>query len=89
MDSSSLSLAFSIDHVDTFGTLETVLAIARRIGLELTAMSFDISCLGPSAALSLRTDDADKLDLFTLRLGNVIGVCDIDTVSMCRQFLQQ
>ena len=69
-----LSLRFSIDPDSSFDTLETVLAIARRIGLQLVHLELRA---GARACVELRAADADPLALFCARLHNVIGVDEI------------
>jgi hypothetical protein len=69
-----LSLSFSIDPDSTFDTLEMVLAIARRIGLQLAKLELRA---GARVFIALRADDADPLALFCARLHNVIGVHEV------------
>jgi len=77
MNSPTLSLTFSIDSADPMATLEQVLATARRGGLCLASIAFTHGAHDASAAMRLRADDADRLDLFVLRLGNLIDVGDV------------
>ena len=67
-----LTVTFSIDPGDALGTLEAVLAIARRGGLQLGALE-----LRSHARLELRAPDPDLLDLFLARLHNQIGVQEL------------
>lgn len=77
MNSPTLSLSFSVARHDTLGTLETVLSIARRGGLQLAGMTLHESRPFDVATMTLRADDSDRLDLFVRRLGNVIDVSNI------------
>jgi hypothetical protein len=74
MTCAHLSLSFSIDPDSTFDTLEMVLAIARRIGLQLTRLELRA---GQRVFIALRADDDDPLALFRARLHNVIGVDEV------------
>jgi hypothetical protein len=67
-----LTVTFSIDPGDTLGTLEAVLAIARRGGLQLGTLE-----LRSQARLELRAPDPDLLDLFLARLHKQIGVQEL------------
>lgn len=83
MNSSHLLLRFDIDPGDTFGTLESVLAMARRGGLELERLATQTQGRQHHVRLGLGAADADLLHLFLARLGNQIGVSaiDIETIS--------
>lgn len=78
MTPSHLPLNFSIDPDHVFDTLETVLAIARRIGLRMAHLQLR----GETVFIDLHAGDADALTLFRARLHNVIGVHDI-VVNVC------
>lgn len=73
-----LALTFTIDRQATLDTMEAVLAIARRGGLQLAALQLRTRAHDDSAYLELLAPDPDLLDLFLARLGNLIGVSDID-----------
>jgi hypothetical protein len=64
-----LTVTFFIDPDDSLGTLEAVLAIARRGGLQLAALELHVR-----ARLDLHAPDPDLLDLFLARLHRQIGV---------------
>lgn len=74
MTCAHLSLSFSIDPDSPFDTLEMVLAIARRIGLQLAQLELRA---GARVFIALRADDDDPLALFCARLHNVIGVHEV------------
>jgi hypothetical protein len=78
MTSARLPLSFSIDPACLFDTLETVLAIARRIDLRMTHLQLR----GATVFIDLHASDADALALFRARLHNVIGVHDI-VINVC------
>lgn len=78
MNSPTLSLSFSVARHDTPGTLETVLSIARRGGLQLAGLTLHEGLPFDVATMTVRAADRERLDLFVLRLGNVIDVSDID-----------
>ncbi|NHZ81512.1 hypothetical protein F2P44_19845 [Massilia sp. CCM 8695] len=77
MNDSHLPLSFSVSKTATLDTLEAVLAIARRGGLQLAALALDSRAGDDTVFLNLRAPDADLLDLFMARLNNVIGITDI------------
>ena len=58
---------------DPLGAIEAVLATARRGGIDLLWMELAAGKL----ALHLRAADAERLELFTARLDNLIGVGDL------------
>lgn len=72
-----LALTFSIDPQHTLDTMEAVLAIARRGGLQLGALQLGPRAQDGRAYLELQAPDPDLLDLFLARLHNLIGVADI------------
>jgi hypothetical protein len=67
------NLTFTLEPASLIDTLEAVLAIARRGGLRLAALTLQRQ----QVALELEADDSDLIDLFNARLHNVIGVHDI------------
>ncbi len=73
MTSARLPLCFCIDPDSPLDTLEMVLAIARRIGLQLDQLQLR----GDQVFLALRAGDQDALALFCARLHNLIGVHSI------------
>ncbi|MDQ1833626.1 hypothetical protein [Massilia scottii] len=77
MNDSHLPLSFSVPKTATLDTLEAVLAIARRGGLQLAALELDSRTSDDTIFLNLRAPDPDLLDLFMARLHNVIGIADI------------
>lgn len=78
MTSAHLPLTFSVDNGTTFDTLEAVLAIARRGGLRLSRLQVQAGTPADRVRLDLLADDPDSLALFEARLGNLIGVADIE-----------
>lgn len=77
MNPASLSLTFAVDQDEPAGTLEAVLAIARRGGVTLASMDFADTGKQARASLRLTSDEPDRLDLFLTRLHNVIGVSQL------------
>lgn len=70
-------LTFLLEPAGTLDTLEAILATARRGGLTLGGLRLHRAGRDDLVYLRLRSDDADLLDLFTLRLNNIIGVHEI------------
>jgi acetolactate synthase regulatory subunit len=78
MNSPHLALTFHVAKDCTLDTLEGVLAIARRGGLNLAGLQLR-SCDGNDAiSLDLFHEEADRLDLFFARLNNVWGVHSVE-----------
>jgi acetolactate synthase regulatory subunit len=78
MNDPHLPLRFSVPKRATLDTLEAVLAIARRGGLQLAALELDSSGADADTVfLQLRALESDLLDLFMTRLHNVIEIIDI------------
>jgi hypothetical protein len=77
MYTSHLPVRFSIDKERTLDTMEAVLAIARRGGLTLGKLQLHSRASDDEAYLELLAHDPALLDLFMLRLHNVVGVLDI------------
>lgn len=61
------------------GTLEAILAIARRGGITLFAMHAEHRMHGMEVRMQLDVDpnEHDSVTLFVKRLENTIGVCDL------------
>ncbi len=85
MDTTTFSLTFSIARCDPMGTLEAVLATARRGGIELVSLTFAEGSHTDTAAMRVRSDEADRLELFLLRLGNLFDVSNL--VCRCSQHM--
>lgn len=79
MNSSHLPVRFSMDKDRTLDTMEAVLAIARRGGLTLGKLHMRSREADDLAYLELQAPDPALLDLFLLRLQNVVGVEAIAT----------
>lgn len=77
MDPTTLSLNFCVARNDPMSTLEAVLATARRGGLTLTGFTYTAGDDRHSAAIEVQADDANRLELFVLRLGNVIDISNV------------
>lgn len=77
MNDPHLPLRFSVPKRATLDTLEAVLAIARRGGLQLAALELDSSAADDIVSLNLRASETDLLDLFMTRLHNVIEITEI------------
>ena len=78
MTCAHLPLTFSVDKDTTLDILEAVLAIARRGGLRLSRLHLQAAPAADLVCMDLLADDPDMLALFAARLGNVIGVSDIE-----------
>ncbi len=78
MTSAHLPLAFCLDPDYAIDTLEAVLATARRGGLQLTSLNVHCRQTEQQVYLELRGDDANMLELFERRLGNLFGVFNIE-----------
>ena len=77
MDPTTLSLNFCVARDDPMSTLEAVLATARRGRLALASFTFTAGADRHSAVIEVQADEADRLDLFSLRLGNLIDISDV------------
>ena len=80
MNDAHLTLTLDIEPDDTLGTLETVLATARRGGLQLDHLQFTLQPRGAAVQLAVSADESDRLDLFALRLGNLFGIRQVERV---------
>ncbi len=69
----TLRLDFRLTDDDLFGTMEWVLANARRTGLALQQLHFDAATRRLAHA-TLTAADVDLLHLFVRRLGNGMDV---------------
>lgn len=78
MTAPTLSLSFSIGPEDPLGTLENVLATARRGGLALANMHVRNGSAGLHVAMLLAAPDRDRLDLFAHRLHNLYEVGNVN-----------
>lgn len=67
-------LTFLLEPDNTLHALEAVLATARRGGLQLSALRLHRQGPDDAVFLRLHARDGDLLDLFFLRLDNIIGV---------------
>lgn len=74
MNNAHLTLTLDLESDDTLGTLETVLATARRGGLQLDHLQFTLAPQGAAVHLAVCAEESDRLDLFALRLDNLLGV---------------
>ncbi len=72
----TLQLALQLDRADVFGSLEWVLANARRTGLSLQQMNFDAS---PSNAVRLQCQ-APMVELLQLFVRRVAHGVDLEIV---------
>jgi acetolactate synthase regulatory subunit len=78
MNDSLLPLSFSVEKDHTLGTMEAVLAIARRGGLRLGAMQLRSREADDRIYLELLAPEPDLLNLFMARLQNQVGVDSIE-----------
>jgi acetolactate synthase small subunit len=77
MMATTFGLKFSIARCDPIGTLEAVLSTARRAGIALASVTFCEGQHAASATMRIRASDADRVELFLLRLARVIDVSDV------------
>jgi hypothetical protein len=78
-----LRLALRLDPADLFGTLEWVLATARRTGLTLAHLHLPDSQSGGTPRwlrLAATASEADRLDLFMRRVENGVDVLEVVTL---------
>ena len=78
MNDAHLTLTLDFEPDDTLGTLETVLATARRGGLQLDHLQFTVQPQGASMQLAVSADESDRLDLFALRVDNLYGIRHVE-----------
>lgn len=76
-----MHLFFRVDQMAVCSTLEAVLACARRGGIELSALHASRAPRTVEVRLQVHADDDDALRLFVLRLGCIIDVLDLQTVT--------
>jgi hypothetical protein len=78
-----LRVALRLDHADLFGTLEWVLATARRTGLTLDHLHLPDGQPGGTPRwlhLAATASEADRLDLFMRRVENGVDVLEVVTL---------
>lgn len=80
MNLTTLSLTCAVGQDDPLGTLESMLSIARRGGLQLASMQADHVPQALNVTLVLQAQEAERLELFLARLGNAIGVADVQVI---------
>lgn len=68
------SYRFCIEPDAAIATLEAVLAIVRRLGLELRSLRSTGSARGLEVQIRLVAEDPDALTLCRMRLHNVVGI---------------
>lgn len=78
----ALHLSLRLDPADLFGTLEWVLATARRTGLALSQLHLPDSEPGTPrwVRLSATAQECDRLDLFLRRVENGVDVLEVVTL---------
>jgi acetolactate synthase regulatory subunit len=76
MNTTQKSYRFCIEPDDPIATLEAVLAIVRRLGIELRSLRTTATAQGVDVQLRLAAEE-DPLTLCRMRLHNVIGVLAI------------
>ena len=77
MDTTQKSYRFCIEPDDPIATLEVVLAIIRRLGIELRGLRTTATAQGLDVQLRLAAQDDDPLTLCRMRLHNVVGILAI------------
>jgi acetolactate synthase regulatory subunit len=76
------TLTFCTDKDTTIDSLEAVLAIARRGGLQLSRLQLQARDAHDQVSIELVADDGDLLELFVHRLRNRFGVFGIERGAM-------
>lgn len=71
------SYRFCIEPEAAIGTLETVLAIVRRLGLELRSIRCTGSARGMDVQIRIAAEEEEALTLCRMRLHNVVGILAI------------
>jgi acetolactate synthase regulatory subunit len=71
------SYRFCVEPEAAIATLEAVLAIVRRLGIELRSLRSTGSARGLEVQLRLVADDPDALTLCRMRLHNLVGLLAI------------
>lgn len=87
MNSATLSLSFSIGPDDPLGTLEMVLATARRGGVSLSNMHVRNTACSLHIGLLLNAPERERLELFALRLNNLIEVSHVNCQEPVSEFV--
>ena len=77
MNTTQKSYHFCIEPDDPVATLEAVLAVVRRLGIELRSLRTTATAQGVDVQLRLAAEEEDPLTLCRMRLHNVIGVLAI------------
>lgn len=77
MDTTQKSYRFCIEPDDPIVTLEAVLAIIRRLGIELRGLRTTATADGIDVQLRLAAAEEDPLTLCRMRLHNVVGILAI------------
>jgi acetolactate synthase regulatory subunit len=77
MNTTQKSYRFCIEPDDPIATLEAVLAIVRRLGIELRSLRTTATAQGVDVQLRLAAEEEEALTLCRMRLHNVIGVLAI------------
>ena len=77
MNTTQKNYRFCIEPGDPIATLEAVLAIVRRLGIELRGVRTTATAQGVDVQLRLAAPEEDPLTLCRMRLHNVIGVLAI------------
>ena len=77
MNTTQKSYRFCIEPDDPIATLEVVLAIIRRLGIELRSLRTTATAQGLDVQLRLAARDEDPLTLCRMRLHNVVGILAI------------
>ncbi|MFS2002624.1 hypothetical protein ACEN9F_03265 [Duganella sp. CT11-25] len=77
MNTTQKSYRFCIEPDEPIATLEAVLAIVRRLGIELRSLRTTSSPQGLDVQIRLAAEEEDPLTLCRMRLHNVVGILAI------------
>jgi len=74
MNTTQKSYRFCVEQDAPIATLEAVLAIVRRLGLELRSLRTTLHPQGMDVQIRLAAEDEEPLTLCRMRLNNVVGI---------------
>lgn len=71
------SLRFRLEADDAIATLESALAIVRRLGIELASLRTGAGAQGIEVQMRLHAGEEEALLLCRMRLNNVVGILGV------------